>query len=427
MPTTVHMTIDEKRKYLKLQQPRYRKASRQERSHLLDDMVAITGLNRKYIIHLLHGDLERKSRSRERGPTYGPEVDAALLLVAESLDYICGERLQPVLLSTALDLERHGELCLSPQVKKALAEISSSTIDRRLSPYRDQRPPRLPRKSPTRPSHILRAVPMQRIPWDQPEPGHLEIDLVHHAGPRTSGDYLYTLQMIDVTTGWSERYAILGRSGMVVQDALRVLCHRLPFPILEVHTDNGSEFLNAHMLRFWSTIDPHIQLSRNRPWRKNDSRFVEQKNFTLVRAYLGYRRFDTVAQAWAINFLYERAGLYYNLFLPVMRLKEKVWVHPQGQPPHIKRRYDEARTPFQRLCDTGVLSEEQIAAISQLRRALNPRRLRQEILELIQLILALPNAAPGDVQDVFLTLSRFRPYIQKGEWLPRLDYHLTEP
>jgi len=421
------MNINERRKYLKIQQERYLKASRKERGHLLDDMVAITGLNRKHIIHLLSTNLERQVRQTERKPSYGQEVEEVLLVVAESLDFICGKRLKPVLLETAQDLVRHQEIVLIPEVEVALAKISISTIDRILARNRDKVERRLPRKFPGRPSRIMQQVPMQIIPWDEQEPGHFEVDLVWHCGSDTSGDFVYTLQMIDVATGWSGRYAILGRSGLLMHDGFRNLCHRIPFPIREIHSDNGSEFLNDHMLRFWSKQVPVVPLSRNRPWRKNDSRFVEQKNFTLVRAYLGYGRLDTVAQTRATNHLYQLMDLYYNLFQPVMRVEEKILVRREGQPDRIKRRHDTSQTPFQRLCATPVLSESQQECIAQLRHAINPRMLRRTILELRDEIQAMPNATPEDPQHVHLALSNYQPYTVEGGWDVRLDFHLTQP
>jgi len=420
------MSIRTRREYLKVQQLRYHRALRRERSQLLDEMKSVTGLNRKYIIQLMGTDLERRPRQRQRDRSYKEDVEAPLLVVAESLDFICGKRLKPVLLATAQDLERHGEIVLSPEAAHSLAKISASTIDRILSRNSDCVEKRLPRKAPSRPSHILRSVPMLKIPWNEQEPGRLEVDLVHHCGSSTSGDYLYTLQMVDVATGWSERYAILGRSGVVMQDAFCVLKHRLPFSIREIHTDNGSEFLNGHMLRFWPQLVPGVKLTRNRPWCKNDSRFVEQKNFSLVRAYVGYGRYDTVEQAWAINYLYELMGLYYNLFQPVMRLKEKTYTKREGRRAKITRRYDDPCTPLSRVRASGALSPEQQSSINQLQRAINPRRLRREMLELIDQIKAMPNAAPGEVQSVFDTLSRHRPFIKKGEWQPQLGFHLTQ-
>jgi hypothetical protein len=420
------MTINEKRKYLLIQRDRYLKASRKERSHLLDEMVAVTGLNRKYIILLLQTNLERKPRQKERGGSYDQDVEEALLVVAESLDFICGKRLQPVLLETARNLARHCELELTAKIEKDLARISASTIDRILARHRDKIEKRLPRKSPGRPSRISQQVPMIVIPWDEKEPGHFEVDLVFHSGSHASGDFVYTLQMIDVATGWSGRYAVLGRSGLLMHDAFRNLRHRIPFAFREIHTDNGSEFLNEHMLRFWSQEHPEVSLTRNRPWRKNDSRFVEQRNFTLVRAYLGYDRFDTVAQTRAMNYLYELMDLYYNLFQPIMRVTEKTLIEGEGQRGKVRRHYDKAQTPFQRLCTTSALREDQLEAIARIRDELSPLALRREILSVIEEIEAMPNAVPGEPEHVYLALSNYQPYTVKGGWDVRLELHLTK-
>jgi hypothetical protein len=245
---------------------------------------------------------------------------------------------------------------------------------------------------------------MKRIPWYEREPGHLEVDLVHHCGPSASGEYVCTIQMVDVATAWSERVAILGRSYLVVEDGFNQILIRLPFPVREVHPDNGKEFFNHHMVRFWKGLGSEIQLSRSRPYQKNDNRFVEQKNSTLVRAYLGYDRLDTVAQTLAVNQLYDKMWVYYNLFQPVMRLAEKTWVREEGQPSRLKRRYDKARTPFDRLCETEAISQEQREHLEALRDQTNPRQLRQEIYDLIDYISSLPGAVPGVTEDVRLTL-----------------------
>jgi hypothetical protein len=245
---------------------------------------------------------------------------------------------------------------------------------------------------------------MRRIPWQEQEPGHFEVDLVHHSGPSASGEYVCTIQMVDVATGWSERVAIMGRSYLVVEDGFNRILARLPFPVREVHPDNGSEFFNHHMLRFWHHLEPQIQLSRSRPYHKNDNRFVEQKNSTLVRAYLGYDRLDTVAQTLAVNQLYGKMWLYYNLFQPVMRLSEKTWLQEEGHPPRPRRRYDDARTPFYRLCKTKAIPQKQRERLVALQDQTNPRQLRQEIYDLIDYISSLPGAVPGTTEDVRLTL-----------------------
>ena len=398
------MTIDERRKYLRRMKKRYLQADREEKERLLDEMEAVTELHRKSLIRLMNGSLERQPRQKQRGRTYGPEVDYALSVIAETLDYLCPERLTPNLVWMAHHLAAHGELEVSPPLLEQLGQISVPTVGRILARIpRDK--PRLPRKGPRRAPKLTQGIPMKRIPWDEQQPGHFEVDLVHHCGPSASGEYLYTIQMTDVATGWSELRAVLGRSYLVMEDAFRYILARLPFPILELHPDNGGEFFNHHLSRFWKETVQAIQFSRSRPYHKNDNRFVEQKHSTLVRAYLGYDRFDTIAQNIAINRLYEKVWVYYNLFQPVMRLAEKIVIPAaDGQPARIKRRHDQARTPFNRLCATNAITPERRAQLEALRDQTNPRQLRQEIYDLIDDVFSLPGAVPGQSEDVYQTL-----------------------
>ena len=397
------MTIDERRKYLRKMQERYYQADRKERGRLLDEMERVTELHRKSLIRLMKGSLQRKPRRRQRGRTYGPEVDDALRVLTESTDYICAERLTPNLPWLAKHLAAHGELRISAPLLEQLERISVSTVDRILARLR-QDEPWLRRKRPKHTQNLRRDVPMKRIPWQEQEPGHFEVDLVHHCGHTASGDYVHTLQMVDVATGWSERVAVLGRSYRAMQDGFNRALLRLPFPVREIHPDNGSEFFNNHMLRFWKGLKPKPQLSRSRPYHKNDNRFVEQKNSTLVRAYLGYDRLDSVAQTLAVNQLYDKMWLFYNFFQPVMRLSEKEAIPQEDDPARIKRRHDRARTPFDRLCEAKTISNELQAQLEALRDQTNPRQLRQEIYELIDHISTLPGAVPRTTENVFQTL-----------------------
>jgi len=394
------MTLDERRKYLRKMRTRYKGAKREERSRLLDEMEAVTGLHRKSLIRLMHSSLERKRRSRERGRTYGPDVDHAIGVIAESLDYPCAERLTPNLATLAEHLAQHGELRVSAELLEQLAQISTSTVERRLAKMSRDRP-RLPRRRPRLTNSVLRDVPMGRIPWDEPEPGHFEVDLVHHCGPSASGEYVHTLQMVDVATGWSERQAMLGRSYVVVQDAFCSILQRLPFPVREIHPDNGSEFFNHHLKRFWKETVKDVHLSRSRPFHKNDNPFVEQRNANPVRAYLGYDRLDSVAQTQAVNRLYDKLWVYSNLFQPVMRTVEKTIVSAPGQRTKFKRRYDQPRTPFERLCATNALTPERRSELTALRVQTNPRQLRREIYALIDHIFSLPGAQPGQTENVY--------------------------
>jgi len=400
------MNIDERRKYLRKMKKRYAQApTREEKGQLLDEMQVVTELHRKSLTRLVNGSLERQPRQGQRGRTYGPEVQYALSIIAESLDYLCAERLTPNLVWMANHLASHGELVVSPPLLEKLDQISISTVQRVLARIpRDK--PRLPRKGPQRTRQITQGIPMKRIPWDVQQPGHFEVDLVHHCGPTASGEYVCTLQMIDVATGWSERRAVLGRSYLVMEDAFRYILTQLPFPLLELHPDNGSEFFNHHLLRFFESTVQGITLSRSRPYHKNDNRFVEQKNSSLVRAYLGDDRLDTVAQTIAVNQLYDKMWVYYNLFQPVMRLTEKI-VTPtaKGQLAKVNRRHDQARTPFDRLWAAEAISNDRREQLETLRDQTNPRQLRQDIYDQIDYIFSLPNAVPGQPENVYLTLT----------------------
>jgi hypothetical protein len=416
MPADDEMTIAERRKYLRLLQPRYQKAGRRERSRMLDEMEKVTRLHRKSLTRLMHQDLARRPRRRQRGRSYGHQLDLALRIIAESVDYVCAERLRPNLVWLAQHLAHHGELELGPDLLAQLARISTSTLRRRLQRIA-QDEPRLPRRRPQPPNRSLRDVPIRRIPWNEPQPGHFEVDLVHHCGLSASGQYVHTLQMVDVATGWSERAATLGRSYLAVQDAFERILARLPIPVLEVHPDNGSEFFNDHLRRFWQDRFQDAQLSRSRPLQRNVNRFVEQKNSTLVRAYFGDQRLDTVRQTNLLNRLYDRMWLYYNFFQPVMRLEQKTIFPSAAGPARICRKFDQPQTPLDRLCATQILSPALKAQLRALRRATNPRQLRQEIYRLIESLLRLPCARPNGTQDVRATLIP-HPIAQKGEARP---------
>jgi hypothetical protein len=342
MPVDDPMTFDERRKYLRKMQKRYQGASKGQRSALLDEMQHVTRLHRKSLVRLIGCHLARRPRRRQRSPTYGLEVRRALGVIAGSLDHVCAERLQPTLVWMAQHLARHGELEISSALLAKLEKISVSTVWRLLKDMaRDL--PRLPRKGPQQANRYAREIPARRTPWDEQQPGHFEVDLVHHTGVSTSGQCVHSLQLVEVATGWSERAATLGRSYLVMQDAFQRIQARLPFPILELHPDNDGAIFNRYLMQFWGDQTTGIQLSRSRPYDKNDNRFVEQKNDTLIRACLGYDRLATVAQTNLLNHLYDQMWLYYNFFQPVMRLQEKIALPSQGRRPRIRRRFDRPR------------------------------------------------------------------------------------
>jgi hypothetical protein len=407
------MNVDERRKYLFRMQGRYKQADRKEKGQLLGEMEAVTGMDRKYLIRLINGDLHRTRRAKQRGRVYGAAVDDALRVIDESFDYICAERLTPNLVWMAEHLARHGELEKTDALLEKLGQISVSTVRRIQSRIRQDQP-RLLSKRAGRSHRLTHDIPMRKIPWDVQIPGLFETDLVHHCGLTASGEYMCTLQMIDVATGWSERFAVLGRSYLVMKYAFLAILCRLPFRVLEIHPDNGSEFFNHHMLRFWGNIVQGVALSRSRPFHKNDNRNVEQKNFTLVRAYLGYERFDSVAQVLAVNQLYAKMWVFYNLFQPVMHLSHKETLYQDGQPVAVQRRHDQAQTPFDRLCQTDAILPEHRQHLEALRDRTNPRQLRQDIYDHIEYLFTLPGAVPGVTENVHLTLEH-NPAAEKGD------------
>ena len=405
MTTEERMTINERYKYLRRIQPRYLKAGRKEKSHLLDDMQKVTGLHRKTLTRLMKGDLRRKPRTKQRGKTYGTDVVAAMRVIWESMDYPCAERLAPNLDWMAKHLIAHRELKVSTVVLEKLGTISISTVERRLQTLRQHRPQRPRRKPPRARNTALEGVPMGRIPWDVQEPGHMETDTVHHCGASASGEYVYTVQMVDVKTGWSERRATLGKSYTVMEDAFRNILKQLPFAIREVHPDNGSEFFNHHLVRFWKDVVKNVQLSRSRPYHKNDNPFVEQRNANPVRTYLGHDRLDTVDQTLALNDLYDKMRLYHNFFQPVLRVVEKTAVSEPGQRTRIRRRRDDARTPFDRLCQTDALSPEVQAQLTTLREQTNPLELLRQINEQLEHIFSLPCRTGDQQENIYDTLT----------------------
>lgn len=401
MSETDPMNVNERRKYLHKMWGRYRKAGKQEKTRLLDEMEAVTGLHRKSILRTINGQLSRKKRRRERGRAYGVDIDDATRVIARSLDYPCAERLQPNLVWMARQLSAHGEIRLQPGTLEKLGRVSISTVKRILKRVGRSEPKIANQKPKHPPSNNLRKpYPMSRIDWDIAEAGHLEVDLVHHCGESTNGEYIHGLQMVDVASGWCEIVPIFGRSTRTMADGFDYLLARLPFPALEMHPDNGGEFFNHFLLRYFRQKLPKVQLSRSRPYQKNDNRFVEENNHSLLRAYLGHDRFDTLAHLQILRPLYDQLWLYHNLFQPVMRLQSKEAVSPLK----YRRKFGPAKPPLDRLIDLKCLNDITQNQLEDLRKKTNPLSLRQQINDLIAQLLSLPTLGHSEIVNVFTTL-----------------------
>jgi hypothetical protein len=402
MPREDEMTVDERRKYLRVVAPRYARARREERRVLLSEMAAVTGLHRKSLLRLLHGPtLERAPRRpRFRGRRYGVAVADVVRVVWESLDYLCAERLTPALLTTAQQLAQWEELVLTWEVEAALRTISRATVQRLIGRFQ-QDTPKLPRRKPQAPNRLLREVPMERLRWDISSPGSFETDLVHHCGPVAAGEYVHTLQLVDVATGWSERVGVLGRSQEAMVGGFQRVQDRLPFAITHLHPDNGSEFFNDHLVRYFGQEITGLQLSRSHPYKKNDNRFVEQKNSSLVRAYVGYERLEGRRQCAALNNLYDLLWVYNNLFQPVLHMVRKEVVNGK-----LHRRWDQAQTPYQRVLASGILSPEQEGRLATIYARTNPRQLRRSIYQALEQLWARPQSPNAPSRKEAATILR---------------------
>ena len=366
---------------------RYQAANRAQRKEILDEFLAVTSYHRKSAIRLFalriasdRGAASGKRRGRPR--EYEPAVAAALQVLWESADCICSRRLQPFVPKLLEALRRHGELVLQPEVEARLCRMSSSTMDRLLHPYRQ----RYVRRglSTTKPGTLLKeAIPVRTFAdWDDKRPGFFEGDLVAHCGESTAGFYLCTLSAVDVAVGWSECVAILGKGQERVGGGVDAIKRRLPFPMLGLDTDNGSEFINQSLYDYCRRNK--ITFTRSRPYKKNDQCHIEQKNWTVVRRVVGYDRYSSHAALALLNEVYSYLRLYVNFFQPVLKLVSK-----ERQGAKVRKCYDIAQTPYERLCASKILEPAKQAELAKLYQSLNPVQLRKQIDQALEKLWAL--------------------------------------
>lgn len=375
------MSVSAQTEYLRMMQRRYRDADRSAKSHLLDELEEVTHLSRKHLIALMNRSYSgRRKRSRERQRVYGQDVTEAIGTIAEALDWICAERLQPVLGSMARRLMACDEMQVSDEVLEKLERISVATVGRILKKPGPVR--KFPRPYPGRRAETSaqQQVPISIIPWQQSVPGHFEVDLVHHGAADRRGNLVCTIQFIDVLTGWSERFAIMGYTFETIWQAIQDFRDHCPIPVRELHSDNGSEFINHALISAFGHELVGIAQTRGRPGYHNDNRFVEQKNSSLVRAYLGNLPLHTSAELQALNTLYQDMWLYYNLFQPVLRQTERTAVTGPDGLVRIRRKQDCAQTPFQRLCGAQPpIPRERRERLQRLYEQTNPMVLKRHI------------------------------------------------
>jgi hypothetical protein len=354
--------------------PRYTLGSRTEKQVVLDELVATTGYHRKYAIQVLNHPLKQRRTGPRRGgqAKYIGPVRVALEQVWRAANCICGKRLVPGLPTFVEALERHGELQLDPPTRALLLTLSPATADRLLKRTRAGTKPH--GLTTTKPGTLLKqAIPVRTFAqWDDAQPGFMEIDLVAHCGEATRGEYLNSLDMLDVKTRWVELYGLLNRSQATVSAAIVACRSRLPYALLGLDSDNGAAFINHDLKRYCE--QEHITFTRCRPYKKNDQAYVEQKNWTAVRQNVGYDRYEGQAACAALNALYEPLRLYLNFFQPVMVLVEKV-----RDGAKVTKRYDVAQTPYQRVLAAPDVPEAAKERLRQLYPTLNPAALLRQI------------------------------------------------
>jgi hypothetical protein len=364
--------------YLKRLQDRYRIASKTEKSRMLDEFVKTTGYHRKHAIAVLNRRRERVKGPirRPRRAQYGLEEANALAILVDLFDGICSKRLRAAMNVELPRLYRAGVLRISSTCYEKLLRISPATMDRLRARYHHHRGQR---RRFTKPGTLLK----HRIPirtwadWKEDRPGFCEIDLVDHSGGEIirGREHAWTLCFTDVKTGWTECVAVRNKAQVHVFAAIKRARQRLPFPLLGIDSDSGSEFINDQLYRY--CLAEKIIFTRGRAGRKNDNAYVEQKNWSVVRRAVGYWRYDSPEQLDLLNTLYVRLHLYVNFFLPVMKLQEKVRFGSK-----VKRVYDDPQTPYARVLASGHASKEDQAELQEAYGYLDLVELRQRIDEL---------------------------------------------
>lgn len=284
-----HISVTTKKELIAALAKRYLQGSREEKSRILDQFVAISGMHRKHAMRLLRGAHNQVS-SRPRPRIYDEAARQALVVLWESSDRVCGKRLKALLPTLVISMERHGHLNRDDRIRAVLLQMSAATIDRALKDIRETAGGRRRRHSVAS-SALRRSVPIRKFSdWGDPAPGFVEADLVSHSGPVARGSFVQTLVLTDIASGWTECAPLLVREQKLLTEVLSELRRLMPFPLLGFDTDNDSVFINETIRDY--CLDSNIEFTRCRPYRKNDQAFVEQKNGSIVRRIVGYHRYE---------------------------------------------------------------------------------------------------------------------------------------
>src|SRR3990172_7892722 len=382
------MSNTSKYEYLQTIRLRYKNATtRKQKSHLLNELCLVCGYNRKYAITLLKATDTRKNKIKNKPgpkPIYDhPDILAALVEIWQKTELLCATRLKEII---PLWLPSFDKFILSEDNKKKLIAMSASTIDRLLAKHR----PRFTKRglATTKPGSLLRKqIPVKTNQWDESVPGFIEADTVAHCGSTTEGSYVFSINCVDIATGWTAQRATWGKGQQGTLEAIENIEKTLPFPIKGFDCDNGSEFLNWHLVRYLTERQKPVAFTRARAYHKNDNAHIENKNWTHIRQMLGYHRFDNPKLTELLNELYTSEwNDYFNFFIPSVKLVNKTRVGSK-----IKKVHDKPKTPVQRLMESKHINNQTKERLQRYLRTLNPFHLHQKMAAKIKRIAKVIN------------------------------------
>ena len=386
-----------KQEYLRSIYDRYQHAPRAQKGTMLEEFCKVCGYNRKYAIWLLNqiaalarGNCTQTgctSLSYIQSPSGNGKDFGILAKVWEASGYLCSQRLKAALVHWLPWIRQHFEL--TQPLEDQLLAISARQMDRRLRETKHIVKRRL--YGTTRPGSLLKQmIPIKTDHWDVNRPGYLEIDLVSHSGASAVGEFVHSLDCVDIATCWVERKAVMGKSALGVLNAVTEIEHQLPFPLKGIDSDNGSEFINNRLLAFCQQrpAGHTIQFTRSRPYKKDDNAHIEQKNWTHVRKLMGWDRYDTAKAQEAANQLYDELRIFQNLFQPSMKLRCKIRIGSR-----LIRRYDTPRTPFERVVESRKGDPKKLAALKHTLKTTDPFELSTRIDQQLQRIYKLASHA----------------------------------
>ena len=405
------MSNASKIEYFEMIKPRYQTASKMEKETILDEFCSVCGYNRKYAIRKLNNKNQTKHRYeyRKRGPKRKydhPLLEKILRTIWIKTNLPCSKRLK-VILNIWLPYYPH---YIPYDIEQSLRNLSPATIDRIMQPWRAKYIKR--GLSTTKPGTILKKhIPVKTKQWDENRPGFLEADTVAHCGNTVAGMFAYTINCVDIATSWNQQRAVWGKGEHGVLDAMQEIEESLPFEILGFDCDNGSEFLNWHLLRHFSERKKPVQFTRSRAYYKNDNAPIEGKNWTHIRQYLGYQRFDRPEIVALLNELYTSEwNLYFNFFIPSVKLLAKQRVGSKT----IKN-YDTPKTPFQRTLESEYVSRQVKQKLKYQFNSLDPFELQKQMSIKIKNILIIVNQSKNGQNTTMELSTDTHTYLQKEE------------